>query len=145
MALYLPDANILINALRRDAPAHESCLSWLLKTTRERNEIGLCELVEVALLRICTHSRTSIVPMTEAIGFWHEDLWTYPHLRRLPANPGQNRVFIRFLTDLGLSGNDVNDAWLAALAIEHRATLVSLDEGFSRFPGLFWSNPATSA
>ena len=40
-----------------------------------------------------------------------------------------------------LCGNDINDAWLAALAIEHRATLVSTDRGFFRFPGLDWLNP----
>lgn len=144
-ALYLPDANVLINVLRQDAPAHQICRTWLLETTREGNEVGLCELVEVALLRICTHPRTRIAPVKEALGFWQEDLWTYPQTRRLVANPGQNRVFARFVTDLGLVGNDINDAWLAALAIEHRAALVSLDEGFSRFPGLLWHNPATSA
>jgi len=42
---------------------------------------------------------------------------------------------------LDLSGNDLNDAWLASLAIAHAATLVSADEGFRRFPGLKWINP----
>jgi len=44
-------------------------------------------------------------------------------------------------TQLLLSGNDLNDAWLAALAIEHGATLVSTDTGFARYPGLTWQNP----
>ena len=44
-------------------------------------------------------------------------------------------------TQLLLSGNDLNDAWLAALALEHGAILVSTDEGFARFPGLAWQNP----
>ena len=33
------------------------------------------------------------------------------------------------------------DAWLAALAVEHDATLVSLDQGFARFADLRWLNP----
>jgi predicted nucleic acid-binding protein len=66
-------------------------------------------------------------------------------LSRNPATLAGDRhreIFSTFLTDLDLVGNDVNDAWLAALAIEHRATLVSNDEGFARFPGHAWINPA---
>jgi hypothetical protein len=33
------------------------------------------------------------------------------------------------------------DAALAALAIEHGATLHTTDRDFSRFPGLDWINP----
>ncbi len=35
----------------------------------------------------------------------------------------------------------VLDAHLAALAIEHGATLCSADEDFGRFPGLVWMDP----
>lgn len=29
MALYLPDANVLIHALRKESKEHESCRRWL--------------------------------------------------------------------------------------------------------------------
>jgi uncharacterized protein len=35
----------------------------------------------------------------------------------------------------------VNDAHLAALSIEHRGTVVSYDNDFSRFPGVDWKTP----
>jgi predicted nucleic acid-binding protein len=38
----------------------------------------------------------------------------------------------------------VNDAHLAALAIEHGLTLCSADRDFSRFSGLRWENPLAS-
>jgi predicted nucleic acid-binding protein len=38
--------------------------------------------------------------------------------------------------DLKLRGNDVNDAHLAALALENNATLVTADRGFGRFSSL---------
>jgi len=76
------------------------------------------------------------------IGFWNEDLWRHSRVRRLAATSSHNKPFVRLITDLDLRGNDVNDAWLAALAIDHRATLVSTDNGFSRFPGLKWLDPA---
>jgi predicted nucleic acid-binding protein len=33
------------------------------------------------------------------------------------------------------------DAALAAIAIEHGATLCTTDRDFARFPGLTWTNP----
>jgi predicted nucleic acid-binding protein len=45
------------------------------------------------------------------------------------------------LEPLGVEGNLVNDAHLAALAIEHGAELLSADNDFARFRGLRWSNP----
>lgn len=35
----------------------------------------------------------------------------------------------------------VNDAHLAALAIEHGLTVCSTDRDFARFPGVRWENP----
>jgi predicted nucleic acid-binding protein len=35
----------------------------------------------------------------------------------------------------------VVDAHLAALAIEHRATIVTFDADFGRFPGIRWEQP----
>ncbi len=42
---------------------------------------------------------------------------------------------------LGTAANLVNDAHLAALAVEHGATLISFDRDFGRFPGLRWEEP----
>jgi predicted nucleic acid-binding protein len=33
------------------------------------------------------------------------------------------------------------DAFLAAIAVEHGATLCTTDRDFARFPGLTWTNP----
>jgi predicted nucleic acid-binding protein len=42
---------------------------------------------------------------------------------------------------LGTAGNLVLDAHLAALALEHGATLHSSDHDFARFAGLRWVDP----
>lgn len=42
------------------------------------------------------------------------------------------------------TGNLMSDAWLAALAMEHRCEAVTFDRDFARFPGLRWSSPANS-
>lgn len=50
-------------------------------------------------------------------------------------------IFRRIISPLGSAGNLTTDAHLAALAIEHGATLCSTDVDFSRFQMLQWINP----
>jgi hypothetical protein len=38
-------------------------------------------------------------------------------------------------------GNLIQDAYLAALALEHDAVFVTTDRDFARFPGLRWQHP----
>jgi predicted nucleic acid-binding protein len=45
----------------------------------------------------------------------------------------------------GLRGNDINDAYLAALAFEHGATLVTADQDFGRFPELSLVDPVAGS
>jgi predicted nucleic acid-binding protein len=45
---------------------------------------------------------------------------------------------VRLCRELGLRGNLVPDAYLAALALEQRAELVTFDRGFGRYPRLRW-------
>lgn len=142
MALFLPDANVLIHALRKESAEHASCRQWLISMAEKGDALGLCESVEIALLRIPALPKLRLVPMHETLGFWKDDLWTYPGTRRLSAGGRHARILADFIGELGLCGNDLNDAWLAALAIENRATLVSTDKDFDRFPGLNWLNPA---
>jgi toxin-antitoxin system PIN domain toxin len=144
MGLFLPDANVLINAFLKGAPQHASCARWLLETGANGSQLGLCELVEVALLRIPTLPRLQAAPIIDVLRFWGEDLWNHPRIVRLQASAAHNGILTRLVTELDLVGNDLNDAWLAALAIEHDATLVSLDRGFERFPNLRWREPGGS-
>ncbi|MBS1837370.1 MAG: PIN domain-containing protein, partial [Actinobacteria bacterium] len=55
--------------------------------------------------------------------------------------PDHPAIMRRLLGQVGAGGNLVNDAHLAALAIEHRCTVVSYDNDFSRFDGVIWERP----
>ncbi len=138
---FLPDANILLFALNQDSRHHHPCKSWLETATASGHRLLVNELTECALLRISTLPalRLSMVPIS--LQFWNA-LLDYPHTERCSPRSLHREIFQRFVTDLNLCGNDLNDAWLAALAIERNATLVSLDDGFSRFRGLDWITPA---
>ena len=58
-------------------------------------------------------------------------------------HPGERHLGIlaNLLDDAGTAGNLVNDAHLAALAIEHRASVVTYDGDFERFSGVRWYRP----
>ena len=141
MALLIPDANVLIHALRQGTPDHPACRRWLVNAAAKADTIALVEMVEVALLRIPTLPRLQLVPVREVLDFWKDDLWNYPGIRRIGAGDRHREILSGFIEDLDLAGNDINDAWLAALAIEQHATLVSTDNGFARFRGLDWLDP----
>ena len=57
-----------------------------------------------------------------------------------------HRVLVRqLLAAVGVAGNRQPDAHVAALAIEHGATLCSRDEDLGRFPGLRRLHPISGA
>ncbi len=62
----------------------------------------------------------------------------------LPRPPTARHLGIvqQLLAPLETGGNLVNDTHLAALAIEHRCTVVSYDTDFLRFPGVKLETPA---
>lgn len=59
------------------------------------------------------------------------------------VGPGDRHwaIFERLCLTAGAKGNLVPDAYLAALAIESGAELVTTDRDFSRFFGLRWRHP----
>jgi len=60
-----------------------------------------------------------------------------------PVSPGSNHwpVLRSLLRDSGTAANLTSDAHLAALAIEHGATVYSADNDFRRFAGIEHVNP----
>ncbi len=58
-----------------------------------------------------------------------------PAVRLTPADTSWG-IFTASVRDLAPAGNDMPDAWLAAVVSSARATLVTFDHGFRRFPRL---------
>ena len=63
-------------------------------------------------------------------------LHALPNYSRLELQTGQYGRLEQLCQDLNLTGNDMNDAYLAALALENDLTLATADRGFLRFAGL---------
>jgi toxin-antitoxin system PIN domain toxin len=97
-----------------------------------------------AFLRISTNARVFEKPLTTAEAEAAVASW----IERPAAGvlePGERHWDI--LRDLMRSGQAVGplvmDAVVAAIAIEHGATLCTTDRDFARFPGLKSTNPLT--
>lgn len=134
---YLLDVNILIYAFRSDERQHGASLHWLSRALSDDEHIFVSAIVEVALLRITTNPRSSIIPARPADVFqFLSDLHALPNYSRLELEAGQYGRLEQLCQEMNLTGNDMNDAYLAALALEHDLTLATADKGFRRFAGL---------
>jgi uncharacterized protein len=140
--MILCDVNVLVYAYRTEAPEHERYERWLREAIASEQAYGLSELVLSRFLRIVTHPRamTTPAPMESALAF-AEALRSQPNALPLAPGPRHWGIFERLCREANATGNLVPDAYLAALAIEHGAELVTADRDFARFAGLRWRHP----
>ena len=138
----LLDANALIAAFRPDHVDHRQLRPCLESRLTHPDSVTFPHLVEVAFLRIVSHPKIFRQPSTfgEANAFL-EAIRESGAFVELPILPEFRRALSELCIKFSLVGNDLNDAYLAAVAIDARLRLVSTDEGFRRFRGLNWVNP----
>jgi len=82
----------------------------------------------------------SPLPPSRAIG-QVADWLSAPSATLVTAGGRHVDILSRLVEQLGTGGNLVNDAHLAALALEQRAAIVSYDSDFARFDGVSWATP----
>lgn len=132
-----PDVNILVHAINADAPQHTAALQWLENAYREPAGIGFAWVALLGFVRITTRRGILPAPLSieDALGLV-DDWLNHPHARILNPTDRHAALLARLLIGAGRGGNLVTDAHLAAIAIEHGATLGSFDHDFERFAGL---------
>jgi uncharacterized protein len=135
--LILVDANLLIYAYDESSPFQVAARRWIESVLSGAEPVRLSWLTLMAFLRITTNPRLFECPLSsrEALEIIHE-LIAAPGSKIL--HPGKRHLSIlgRLLAETGICGPLVMDAHLAALAIEHQATLCTTDRDFNRFQGL---------
>jgi hypothetical protein len=136
------DVNLLLYAVDQGAPHHERAHHWWRSALAGRETIGLPWSTMLAFLRLTTNRRIFARPLDVEQAFDLLETWTAQH-HVVPIGPTPRHLALvrGFLQSAGTAGNLVTDAHLAALAVEHGATLCSADADFTRFPGLKWTNP----
>lgn len=140
--MIMPDANLLIYAVNKDAPQHQAAKNWWEDTLSDNKIVGIPWVVSLAFLRITTNSRVFSTPLqpTQAIAYLDE--WLAQPVCRL-VSPGDHHwsILRNLLIKSGIAGNLTTDAHIAALAIEQGYTVYSCDYDFQRFSGLQHINP----
>jgi len=138
----LVDANLLIYAANRRAPRHDAAREWVSRTLSGGDTVALPWLVLLAFVRITTNPKVMSPPLTAGDAMAYISGWLALPVVTTPAPTNRHAVVLQqLLESTGVGGNLVSDAHLAALAIEHGATLCSCDNDFGRFPGLNWIDP----
>jgi uncharacterized protein len=141
--MILPDVNVLIYALRQDAPQHALCRPWLVKIVESEVRFALSPLSLSAVVRITTNPRSyrEPTPIERAFAFC-ENLLGQPHCQIVEPGERHWAIFRQLCVDCDIRGPRVTDAWYAALAIEWGCEWVTFDRDYARFPGLKWQVPA---
>ena len=143
--MILVDANIILYAEDSASPHHVRAREWWDALLSGADEVALCWPVLKAFLRIATHPKLQVQPVTPRQACDRISEWL--------AQPGAMVVeptdrhwdeFRRLVLAINATGNLITDAHLAAMAIGHGCQLASCDADFSKFPGLNWVNPLAS-
>ena len=141
--MILIDANVLLYAYHPQAAQHAACREWLERALNGSEQVGLAWLTILAFIRIATNPRIFEQPLTVDEVIAIVDTWiTRPQV--IVLTPGERywSLFQSCLRSGQATGPLVMDAALAALALEHGATLSTTDRDFARFEGLKLIDPA---
>ncbi|MES2944378.1 MAG: TA system VapC family ribonuclease toxin [Pseudomonadota bacterium] len=135
--MKLPDTNVLVNSVNEMSPQCAQATEWLVNAFEDSDGVGFSWLALVGFIRVSTQK--SLLPKPLAIGDAMgliDDWLSHPHARILHPTQRHGDVLARLLLIAGTAGNLTNDAHLAALSIEHGATVGTFDRDFKKFPGI---------
>jgi hypothetical protein len=140
--MILVDANLLLYAYDPRASQHDTSRRWLEAALSGPELVRFAWLALWAFLRVSTSSRVFEHPLSidEAAGAVASWL-AQPNAAILEPDERHWELLAGLLRDGQASGPLIMDAVLAAIALEHGATLCTTDRDFARFPALKWTNP----
>ncbi|MBT9585838.1 PIN domain-containing protein [bacterium] len=143
--MKLLDANLLLYAYNKDSDLHLPAKNWLEESLSSTQTVAFAWSALLAFVRITTRPGIFPRPLPVAEACTLVNRWL-GLANTVVIHPGNrhSQLLQQLLTQTGTGGNLTTDAHLAALAIEHGATLCSCDHDFSRFAGLDWVNPLRS-
>lgn len=137
------DANVLLYAVNADADRHDESRDWLDSALAGAETVGFSWISTLAFIRLATKPGLFSQPLPVADALQQIAEWTaQPGATMAEPTARHLAVLGDLLRSVGTGGNLINDAHLAALAIEHRGAVVSYDTDFDRFPGVAWRRPS---
>ena len=143
--MILPDVNTLLYAVNTAADRHAVALEAVEEGYSSPRGVAFAWIVLLAFLRLSTRGGIFPKPLTVEDALRVIERWlNHPNVQVLHPGDNHSEVLGRLLLAAGTAGNLTTDAHLAALAIEHGATIVSFDRDFARFPDVRWKFPGAT-
>jgi uncharacterized protein len=140
--VILPDVNIIVYAFRSDAVDHAKYNGWLDGVINGPAAYGIAPQVLASVLRICTNPRVFARPDPLGNTFaFCKVLLEQPNATVITPGDRHWQIFESLCSAANATGNLVQDAWFAALAIESGCEWITIDRDYARFPGLRWRPP----
>lgn len=135
--MTLWDVNLWVYAFRADSPFHEASRSRLTTELEGRSSFIFCPSVASSFLRLVTNPRIFKCPSSVAEAWSFID-WLEAHPSAVFAEADEMTfgIWKHLCLVAGAVGNDVPDAYLAAIALRNDATLVTMDAGMKRWAGV---------
>ncbi len=140
--MILPDVNVLLYAFRRDSARHAEYRRWLEDTINSETAYGITAQVLASVIRIATHPGIYVRPSSpsEAVRFC-DALLEGVNCTVIQPRERHWAIFTDLCRQSRATGNLVQDAWFAAVAIESGCEWITTDRDYARFPGLRWREP----
>ena len=144
--MILVDANLLLYAYDSESPHHEGARTWLETVLSSGRQLRFALITLLAFVRIASDRRiyTHPLPPAEACSLIEQWL-AQPNVRLLQPGPRAWRLLKAMCEEGQARGAMVMDAHLAALAMEHGASIATTDRDFMRFPNIDIVNPIKAA
>jgi toxin-antitoxin system PIN domain toxin len=132
------DANVLVYAHRSEMPQHKAAVRKLEELTAGAEPIALTWTVIYQFLRVVTHPNIFKPPTSLDVAWRYcGELFGIPNIVILSETERHAQTLDRLLAHARPIGNDVHDAHIAAVMIEHGVRdILSNDADFRRFPGI---------
>jgi toxin-antitoxin system PIN domain toxin len=131
------DANVLVYAVDSTSSDHTLSRAWLDDALGGGEAVGFALSVLLAFVRVTTNRVVLENAMDADAATAQVERWVDAPAA-VVLEPGRRHLALLrgLLLESGTAANFVNDAHLAALALEHGATVVSFDRDFARFAGV---------
>jgi toxin-antitoxin system PIN domain toxin len=131
------DADVLLYAVNSSSTRHRSARRWLEKALNGTEPVHFTWLALLAFVRIATRPGLSARPLTLEEAFGLVDDWLAAPAAAIAQPPSNHASLLaKLLSESGTGGNLINDAHLAAIALDLGAAVCTFDRGMSRFAGL---------
>lgn len=135
--MRIPDVNVLLYATDSSSSHHARARSWVEDALSGTETVGFAMVTMLGFIRIVTSARVMGAPLTPAEAFDQVEEWLAQPPATIVQSGRRHLALCRELLEgAGTAGNLTTDAHLAALAIEHGATLATFDGDFHRFSQL---------